>query len=487
MAPLPTTPTTPSSSIDSLELQLVQDQSKLNNLAPLLQHARNGHVAALHSCRRVFTLLIQSGRFTRTGTEDESAVAAWLKKQLDVFTDILSDVMAAGDASAAVIALRTLMHLAGLEHLIDPELYGRHFMAAVVSPLLLMNRDIQTLLEVLCTEYVQKYADVKYTMYASLRVFARTIDQEMPEFYLKNMLSLLTLVPGGPEPEEFLTTPVNAKIAKIGIRRKAFDEAWLEFLRLEQLDSQMHLAILQAFPTKVLPWFRRPLLLSDYLTDAFEAADEAPLLALSSLFVLIRDHHLDYPGYFQRLYSLTTSSMLQSNKRARFCELLDASLKSSLIPLHLVAAFCKRLCRLALRGPPSAALFVLPVVYNLLLRNPNLVGLIHAGEEVTTKAGRTASSLDRVRDMSRLLAMGTKISEKTDAFDVYVEDEVDPQASRAMESQLWEIEALKRHYLPSVATLAKSLFAGDLNKDRLRKPELSVQDVVTLNYSSLRG
>lgn len=50
---------------------------------------------------------------------------------------------------------------------------------------------------------------------------------------------------------------------------------------------------------------------------------------------------------------------------------------SSHLPVYLVAAFVKRLARLALTAPPTALLMVLPFVYNLIRRHPSCRILIH--------------------------------------------------------------------------------------------------------------
>jgi hypothetical protein len=41
------------------------------------------------------------------------------------------------------------------------------------------------------------------------------------------------------------------------------------------------------------------------------------------------------------------------------------------------------------------------------------------------------------------------------SFDPYIMEERDPLKSRAIESSLWELQALQNHILPSVATAAK--------------------------------
>lgn len=47
------------------------------------------------------------------------------------------------------------------------------------------------------------------------------------------------------------------------------------------------------------------------------------------------------------------------------------------LPAYLVAAFIKRLARLALTAPPDALLMVMPFIYNLLRRHPSCKVLVH--------------------------------------------------------------------------------------------------------------
>lgn len=47
------------------------------------------------------------------------------------------------------------------------------------------------------------------------------------------------------------------------------------------------------------------------------------------------------------------------------------------LPAYLVAAFAKRLARLALTAPPAGLLIVLPFIYNLIRRHPSCRVLLH--------------------------------------------------------------------------------------------------------------
>ena len=52
------------------------------------------------------------------------------------------------------------------------------------------------------------------------------------------------------------------------------------------------------------------------------------------------------------------------------------SLRSTAVPAITLAAFCKRLCRIAVVSSPSTALFVIPLVTELVSYHSSLYGLI---------------------------------------------------------------------------------------------------------------
>lgn len=130
--------------------------------------------------------------------------------------------------------------------------------------------------------------------------------------------------------------------------------------------------------------------------------------------------------------------------RARFFHLADLFLSSSHLPAYLVAAFAKRLSRLALTAPPEALLMVLPFICNLLRRHPACRVLVHR-----------------------------PLGHELDA-DPYDPEEEDPAKSRALESSLWELQALQQHYHPEVSQAASVI------NQALSVPEVSIAPLLEL-------
>ena len=213
--------------------------------------------------------------------------------------------------------------------------------------------------------------------------------------------------------------------------RRALQEAWLALLKIPVLPNRALKRALQHLPTSVLPVVPAPLRFADVCTRSYEVGGVTSLLALHSLFVLMMEHGLEYPKFYASLYGLVTPRNFYAKHRTRFFRLLTNCLtRSDMLPAYVVAAFCKRLCRCALSAPPSGALFVLALVSNLLRRHGECACLVHR------KGG------------------GGKGSDMEDRFDPNASD---PAEARALESSLWELAALERHFHPAVATLAKSV------------------------------
>lgn len=242
----------------------------------------------------------------------------------------------------------------------------------------------------------------------------------------------------------------------------ALSKAWQAILRLPLSTAALKKA-LPFLSTHVLPKLRRPLQFADLYMKAYSGAggsdDDAakrkhansiiPLLALDGLFYLITEHQLEYPQFYTQLYALLRPKLFYVKYRTRFFALLQKCLlRNEMLPAHLVAAFLKRLLQGALQAPPGAALFVLALASNLLRQHEECAALIH-------------------RDTPEL-------------EDAYDPDTDDPVESKALQSSLWELGALERHYLPAVATLAQSI-----GREDPKSPMLQLDEMASHTYTSL--
>lgn len=216
--------------------------------------------------------------------------------------------------------------------------------------------------------------------------------------------------------------------------------------------------ILSQISTVIAPWFVKPELLADFLTNCYDMGGSMSLLALSGVFYLIQERNLDYPSFYHKLYSLLDRNILHSKHRSRFFRLLDTFLASTHLPAALVASFVKRLSRLALNAPPSAIVFVVPWIYNQFRRHPTCTFMMH----------RETRDPEEKRHI-----------QEHGYDDPFLPEETDPMRTKALESCVWEIVQLQSHYHPNVATIAKIV------SDQFTKHTYNMEDFLDHSYASV--
>lgn len=296
------------------------------------------------------------------------------------------------------------------------------------------------------------------------KILVETQTQIPEPALLDNTLEILTAIESVPESKEeledfYIPAPKKSTHALYSLsqHKKRAQGAWLALMNLE-MDKEQRKTILRLTATLIAPWFLKPELLMDFLTDSFDAGGSMSLLALSGVFYLIQEKNLDYPSFYRKLYSLLDSEILHSKHRSRFFRLMDTFLASTHLPAVLVASFIKRLSRLTLNAPPGGVVAVVPWIYNLLKKHPTCTLMIH--RETPT-------------------AEGKEILEKEGMDDPFLPDEEDPMETHAIESSLWEIVMLQSHYHPNVATLAKII------SEQFTKHSYNLEDFLDHSYGSV--
>ncbi|XP_057868417.1 protein NUCLEOLAR COMPLEX ASSOCIATED 4 isoform X3 [Cryptomeria japonica] len=274
-------------------------------------------------------------------------------------------------------------------------------------------------------------------------------------------------------------TSKKASSSRISAKRmrSKMSKAWMSFLKLP-LPVEVYKKVLANLHKTVVPYLSTPILLSDFLTRSYDIGGVTSVMALNSLFILITQHGLEYPDFYNKLYALLEPSIFMAKYRSHFFELLDRCLKSPLLPAYLAAAFAKKLSRLALYTPPSGSLLVIALIHNLLRRHPSINRLVHWQDH---------------REMGEVEGIDTKRpEEKIDNFcestdkpgrDMFVIEEKDTAKSKALLSSLWEIETLRRHYCPAVSRFVTSL-ENDLTV-RAKTTEVVVKDFSSGSYGTI--
>lgn len=246
-------------------------------------------------------------------------------------------------------------------------------------------------------------------------------------------------------------------VTSLNQQKRQAQEAWLALLG-SGLSREQRKKVLQIVTKSIVPWFTKPELLMDFLTDSYNAGGATSLLALSGVFYLIQERNLDYPSFYRKLYSLLDADILHSKHRSRFLRLLDTFLSSTHLPAVLVASFIKRITRLCIGAPPAAVVAVIPWVYNLFKKHPLCTFMMH-------RVPRTAEEKESL--------------ENEGMADPFIADEEDPMETCAIDSCLWEVVQLQSHYHPNVATIAKII------SEQFTKQSYNVEDFLDHSYSSV--
>lgn len=376
--------------VDILELSETQDE------VVLIAFVRSAHkIFTTFSLRGKLISHRQQKRVTKeeTSQDPQDVFNCWLHEKYLLTLNRLQDLLRVGSQSVKEFSLCTIMKFLVEEakqiqksfHFF-PNILFRQTCDVLFDGRYSMKNCIERF-----DEYLE-YDDVRFYVLKNLAKFLEDTSNSkasQSQFLVENVFTMLNLVKMK-EKDEDLTNPLieikkdkqgdNEKIKhnflELKQHRKFFSSAWLGFLALP-LTSEVHKKVLLNLHSDVLPHMTEPKLLMDFLTDSYNTGGVTSLLALNSLFVLIHKHNLDYPDFFKKLYALFEPNVFYMKYQARFFHLADLFLMSTHLPAYLVAAFVKRLSRLALSAPPSGAMLVIPFVCNLIKRHPSVQVLIH--------------------------------------------------------------------------------------------------------------
>jgi hypothetical protein len=251
--------------------------------------------------------------------------------------------------------------------------------------------------------------------------------------------------------------------------RKLFQSAWLRLLSLP-VPAEKRKPLLQYLPSHVMTHLSEPLLLSDFYIRSFHSGSaEISVLSLSGLFLLLTRYSLGDPDtlssssneYFAQLYSLIKPNIFRLRQRARFQRLAAASLASGLLPAGFAAAFAKRCLRTAVACEDAGVIqWLMAVAYRLIQAHHSQCQLL-------------------LHDPSRA---GVRLQK--DPFDMTAP--LSKAADEAIHTSLWEIQLLRRHRLPAIATLAK-LFLKPFFKPTAKRldPDLFLDQSPAVIYRQL--
>jgi len=372
--------------VDILELSETQDEKVL--------------VAFVRSAHKIFTTFSSRGKLHRqtkqknatkevkegTSSDPQDIFNYWLHEKYLLTLKRLLNFVRIGSQNLKEFALCTLMKFL-VEEAKQVQKFPNALFRQTCDALFDGKYSMKDCIERFA-EYLE-YDDVRFYVLKNLgKILGDTSSAagSQAKYLAENVFAMLNLVKVKEKDEDLNNLLTEIKRSKKGgskinvldlkQHRRVFSAVWIAFLALP-LTSEIHKKVLLNLHSDVLPHMTDPKLLMDFLTDSYNTGGVTSLLALNSLFVLIHKHNLDYPDFFRKLYALFEPNIFYVKYQARFFHLADLFLMSTHLPAYLVAAFVKRLSRLALSAPPSGAMLVIPFVCNLIKRHPSVQVLIH--------------------------------------------------------------------------------------------------------------
>ncbi|CAN7126462.1 unnamed protein product [Brassica rapa subsp. narinosa] len=349
----------------------------------------------------------------KTDEDPEVIFNAWLRSKFDEFVQLLLDVLVSQQSEDTLrdIVLGTLMEFVKL---LNAGRFHSSIFHRILNAIIHSAVDIDVFLDILTSKYF-KYIDVRYFTYISMEKFVKTLEAS-------------SVVSADRTVVEHSETENESKDRLVSVKFNSF---------------------------------------------SYDIGGVVSVMALSSLFILMTEHGLEYPNFYEKLYALLVPSVFVAKHRARFLQLLDACLRSSLLPAYLAASFAKKLSRLSLSVPPSGSLVITALIYNLLRRHPTINHLVHQEPVETANSEAEESNESRQKTNKNL------------GIDYFNSQESDLKKTGAMRSSLWEIDTLRHHYCPPVSRFVSSL-ETDLTV-RAKTTEMKIEDFSSGSYATIFG
>lgn len=258
------------------------------------------------------------------------------------------------------------------------------------------------------------------------------LPEETTNEKLDRILSLMSALPITTWDGNALLVPSESFAFDYFKVRKALNICWDRVMR-QPLNMNTRKQMLTLLLENMLMHIEKPILLTDFLMGSLDVGGPISLMALQGVFTLIQEHNITYPDIYTKIYFLFEPDIFHTKYKARLFYLTDLFLSSTHLPEALVGAFVKRVARLALSAPPQDAVIALQFISNLIIRHKSLKRLLNDPPLPQTVL-------------------------KNDPYNM---EESDPTKSRALESSLWEVEALTQHVLPNVSVVAKNVLRAN--------------------------
>lgn len=476
----------------------IDESLKFNNLVPLLEQfkliktkliesidpdvesmARKLSLLLYRNFNKINDEIISNGNGAKSSaSEDKKMIIKWLLEKYTTFKDIIYGFIEdklAGSTSLQLDLLDIILNFIRLESqrksstsqvVFFPTQSYKSLTESILNSKngeILFDGTTDNFIVLEFLDKFQKYWDLQFYFFNNLSEVLNEWKQEKSEKDLQLIFAnFLTVLRKGllfnekTLKEEPLWIAPNkegklpSSLYKHTLFKSQFQKSVIAMLSYPLLQEQ-YKSVLTILHKRIIPYMSQPQSLMDFLTDCYDLTDDliVPILALNSLYELMKNYNLEYPDFYSKLYSLLTPELLYTKYRSRFFRLCDLFLSSTHLSANLVASFIKKLARISLAASASGVVIIIPFIYNLLKRHPTCMIMLHKED---TESGYQ---------------------------DPFNSEEKNPLHTEAIKSSLWELDTLMTHYHPNVATLAK-IFG-----EPFRKPSYNMEDFLDWSYNSL--
>ncbi|KAK1577717.1 hypothetical protein Q3G72_024242 [Acer saccharum] len=338
--------------LKSLGLQLLSSRAHVNNLPLLITFVSPASppqhlLESLLSLQSFFTPVLpqfppSSSKKNRVDGESkkedpEFIYKTWLRSKFDELVRSLIHVLFSPQSEDTLreVVLDTLMEFFNLGN------NGR-FHSAIYHKLLQTivhsAESVDSVTDLLASKYF-KYIDVRYFTYISLEKLATTSDVkdisddktmsangndernptasiELRIHKIHHIISNIPLQEGNNEKSKHEMWSGSGIVKRMKMK---FTKAWIAFLRLP-LPIDIYREVLVIMHQAVIPFLSNPLMLCDFLTRSYDIGGVVSVMALSSLFILMTQHGLEYPNFYEKLYALLVPSIFMAKHRAKLLQ-----------------------------------------------------------------------------------------------------------------------------------------------------------------------
>uniref|UniRef100_A0A7E4V389 CBF domain-containing protein n=1 Tax=Panagrellus redivivus TaxID=6233 RepID=A0A7E4V389_PANRE len=199
-------------------------------------------------------------------------------------------------------------------------------------------------------------------------------------------------------------------------RCAVFEKVWLKQL-YRGIPQSMVVPVLRKLTSSVMADFKEPEMLGDFLTAFIERpGTNYGIFALEGMARLMLTRNFAYPHFFDTLYAkLPALVTFPSFEAVEFVGNFDSYMSSTHIPAYIVAGVVKRVSRICLTASVDLISVLLPSLRNMFINHQVVQELLHREQPA---------------------------SHESDPYD----ETASLKDCRAMESSLWELSALFRHW-----------------------------------------